>query len=166
MSTNNFSEQFSLIYKEHSASITRLCYLYLRDADLAQDAAQETFIKAYRKLSSFKGNSNLNTWLTAIAINTCKSLMRSKHYGKTISLDEAIGVPCTGADKEAKLSISEAVKSLPENLRVVILLKYYRGLKTHEIAKMLKVPVTTVNYRLSKAKELLKELLKEDFDYD
>ncbi len=166
MSTNNISEQFSLIYKEHSASITRLCYLYLKDSDLAQDAAQETFIKAYRKLSSFKGNSNINTWLTAIAINTCKSLMRSKHYGKTISLDEAIGVPCTFPDKEATVSISEAVQSLPENFRTVILLKYYRGLKTHEIAKILKLPVTTVNYRLSKAKAQLKELLKEDFDYD
>ncbi|MBQ8001468.1 MAG: sigma-70 family RNA polymerase sigma factor [Ruminococcus sp.] len=166
MSTNNISEQFSLIYKENAQSITRLCYLYLGDSDLAQDAAQETFIKAYRKLSSFKGNSSLNTWLTAIAINTCKSLMRSKHYRNTVSLDEAIGVPASLADKEVNLSISEAVQSLPESFRTVILLKYYRELKADEIAKMLKVPVTTVNYRLSKAKELLKELLKEDFDYD
>ncbi len=165
MSTNK-KETFSLIYKENAQSIVRLCYLYLKDETLAQDAAQDTFVKAYRKLSSFKENSNINTWLTSIAINTCKSLMRQKSYKSTISLNEAIKVPANTPDKETELSVSQAIKNLPENLRAVTILKYYRGLKTQEIAKILKVPATTINYRLSKSKELLKEKLKEDFDYD
>lgn len=165
MSTNK-KETFSLIYKENAQSIVRLCYLYLKDETLAQDAAQDTFVKAYRKLSSFKENSNINTWLTSIAINTCKSLMRQKSYKSTISLNEAIKVPANTPDKETELSISQAIKNLPENLRAVTILKYYRGLKTQEIAKILKVPATTINYRLSKSKELLKEKLKEDYDYD
>lgn len=165
MSTNK-NEKFSLIYKENAPSITRLCYLYLKDTELAQDAAQETFIKAYRKLSTFKENSNINTWLTSIAINTCKSLMRNKSYKNTVSLDEAIKLHTPPHDKEIEMSVGKAVESLPTDLRVAVLLKYYRGLKTKEIAKILKVPATTVNYRLSKAKELLKEILKEDFDYD
>ncbi|MBQ7385760.1 MAG: RNA polymerase sigma factor [Ruminococcus sp.] len=165
MSTNK-KETFSLIYKENAQSIVRLCYLYLKDESLAQDAAQDTFVKAYRKLSSFKENSNINTWLTSIAINTCKSLMRQKSYKSTISLNEAIKVPANTPDKETELSVSQAIKNLPENLRAVTILKYYRGLKTQEIAKILKVPATTINYRLSKSKELLKEKLKEDFNYD
>lgn len=165
MSTNK-KETFSLIYKENAQSILRLCYLYLKNETLAQDAAQETFVKAYRKLSTFKENSNINTWLTAIAINTCKSLMRQKSYKSTVSLNEAIKVQANTPDKETELSVSEAVKSLPEDLRVVTILKYYRGLKTKEIAKILKVPATTINYKLSKSKELLKEKLKEDFEYD
>lgn len=165
MSTNK-NEQFSLIYRENAQSITRLCYMYLKDTELAQDAAQETFVKAYRKLSTFKENSNINTWLTAIAINTCKSLMRNKSFKNTVSLDEAIKVHTQSFDKESEISVGEAVKSLPTDLRVVTILKYYRGLKAKEIAKILKVPTTTVNYRLEKAKKLLKEKLKEDFDYD
>jgi len=165
LSTNK-KETFSLIYKENAQSIVRLCYLYLKDESLAQDAAQDTFVKAYRKLSSFKENSNINTWLTSIAINTCKSLMRQKSYKSTISLNEAIKVPANTPDKETELSVSQAIKNLPENLRAVTILKYYQGLKTQEIAKILKVPATTINYRLSKSKELLKEKLKEDFNYD
>lgn len=165
MSTNK-KETFALIYKEHAQSILRLCYLYLKNESLAQDAAQDTFVKAYQKLSSFKNNSSINTWLTSIAINTCKSIMRQKSYKNTVSLNEAVKVEASAPDKEAILSVSEAVKSLPTDLRVVAILKFYRELKTKEIAKILNIPVTTANYRLLKAKELLKEMLKEDFDYD
>lgn len=165
MSTNK-NEIFSLIYKENAPSITRLCYMYLKNEELAQDAAQETFVKAYRKLSTFKENSNINTWLTSIAINTCKSLMRNKSFKNTVSLDEAIKVHTNIPDNETNISVSDAVKILPTELRLVIILKYYRDLKAKEIAKILKLPATTVNYRLSKAKEILKEKLKEDFDDD
>lgn len=165
MSTNK-NEKFTLIYKEHAQSIVRLCYLYLKDEDAAQDAAQETFVKAYRKLGTFKENSSLNTWLTSIAINTCKSYMRRKYYNSTISLDEAREIYAPAPDRETEITVSQAVKSLPEDLRVVAILKYYRDLKTKDIAKILKLPATTVNFRLSKAKEILKDKLKEDFDYD
>ncbi len=165
MSTINFKPDFSLIYKEQKASITRLCYLYLKNEALAQDAAQETFIKAYRNLSDFRAESDINTWLTAIAVNTCKSLMRKKSYKSNVSLNEAICIEHQNKDVETILTVSEAVKSLPKDLRVVAILKYYRELKTKDIAKILKLPATTINYRLSKAKEILREKLKEDF-YD
>ena len=166
MSTINLKPDFSLIYKEHGNSIVRLCYLYLKDESLAQDAAQETFIKAYRNLSSFRKDSSINTWLTAIAINTCKSIMRKKSFRSTVTLNEAINIETPQKDVETALTVTEAVKSLPKDLRVVAILKYYRELTTKEIAKILNIPTSTANYRLSKAKELLKEKLKEDFDYD
>ncbi|MDO4419474.1 MAG: sigma-70 family RNA polymerase sigma factor [Ruminococcus sp.] len=89
MSTNNKNQYFESIYNENAQSIIRLCYMYLKDLSLAEDATQETFIKAYRKLNTFNRKSNINTWLTAIAINTCKNIMRQKSFGKNMSLDEA-----------------------------------------------------------------------------
>ena len=165
MSTNK-NEKFTLIYKEHAQSIVRFCYLYLKDEDAAQDAAQATVVTAYRKLDSSTENSSINTWLTSIAINTCKSYIRRKSYNSTIPLDEAREIHSPAPDKETEITVSQAVKSLPDNLRVVAILKYYRDLKAKDIAKILKIPTTTVNYRILKAKEILKEKLKEDFDYD
>lgn len=163
----NKNKQFEEIYKANVQSITRLCYLYLKDLSLAEDATQETFINAYRKLSAFKNKSSINTWLTSIAINACKSIMRQKDYKSHISLDEAREVKVhTNIDKDTKISLTEAVKNLPIDLRTVILLKYYRDLSISEIAKIVKAPETTVNYRLLKAKELLKDMLKEDIIYD
>lgn len=167
MSANNKNLLFEEIYREHSQSIIRLCYLYLKDLPLAEDATQETFIKAYRKLSLFKNKSSINTWLTSIAINTCKNIMRQKRVGEALSLDEACEIKATvTTDKDTSITLSDAVKHLPIDLRTVILLKYYRDLTIKDIAKITKTPETTVNYRLLKAKELLKDTLKEDTIYD
>ncbi len=165
MSTKNKKQLFSDIYNENKNSILRLCYMYLKDEELAQDAAQETFLKAYRKLNSFKEQSNINTWLTAIAINTCKNIMRkSKNKETEVSLFDAeyhISSPILDSDK--KLSVSNAVFSLKDEYKEVILLRFYRDLSIKDIAKTLHIPETTVNYRLLKAKALLKDMLKEDF---
>lgn len=167
MSTNNKNQIFEKIYSENAQSIKRLCYLYLKDISLAEDATQETFIKAYRKLNTFKYKSNVNTWLTSIAINTCKNIIRQHSFKETLSLDEAQKVTATHKrDPDTVISLNEAVKSLPVDLKTVILLKYYRDLPIKDIAKITKSPETTVNYRLLKAKKILKGILKEDIIYD
>ena len=168
MSTKNKKQLFTDIYNENKNSILRLCYMFLRDEELAQDATQETFLKAYRKLSSFKEQSNINTWLTSVAVNTCKNIMRkSKNKPSEISLSEAeyhISLPILDSDK--KLSVYDAVFSLKDEYKEVILLKYYRDLTVKDISRLLRTPETTVNYRLLKAKALLKDMLKEDFFYE
>lgn len=168
MSTKNKQQLFTDIYNENKNSILRLCYMFLRDEELAQDATQETFLRAYRKLSSFKEQSNINTWLTSVAVNTCKNIMRkSKNKPSEISLSEAeyhISSPILDRDK--KLSVYDAVFSLKDEYKEVILLKYYRDLTVKDISKLLHIPETTVNYRLLKAKALLKDMLKEDFFYE
>ncbi len=167
MSTNSKNQMFEKIYSENAQSIKRLCYLYLKDINLAEDATQETFIKAYRKINTFNYKSSVNTWLTSIAINTCKNIMRQKAFTEHIPLDEAREIKGTPKnDPDTGISLSEALQSLPIDLRTVILLKYYRDLPIKDIAKITKTPETTVNYRLLKAKEILKETLKEDIIYD
>ncbi len=142
--------------------------MYLKDEELAQDATQEAFLKAYRKLSSFKEQSNINTWLTSIAINTCKNIIRkSKNKPIELSISDAeyhFSPPV--ADSDEKLSVCNAVFSLKNEYKEVILLRFYRDLSIKDIAKMLHIPETTVNYRLLKAKSLLKDMLKEDFFYE
>ena len=139
--------------------------MYLKDSELAQDATQETFLKAYRKFYSFKELSNINTWLTSIAINTCKNIIRNSKYKKSeVSLNDIeYYTHCDMCDREKTLSVSEAVTSLQNEFKEVILLRYYRDLPIKDIAKILALPQTTVNYRLLKAKSLLKDILKEDF---
>lgn len=142
--------------------------MYLKDEGLAQDATQETFLKAYRKLSSFKEQSNIATWLTSIAINTCKNIIRkSKSKEPMLSLIEAeYYISSNTTDSDEKLSVTDAVFSLQDEYKEVILLRFYRDLSIKDIAKMLHIPETTVNYRLLKAKALLKDMLKEDFFYE
>lgn len=166
LSTKNKNQLFSAIYNENKNSILRLCYMYLKNEELSQDATQETFLKAYRKLSSFKEQSNINTWLTSIAINICKNILRkSKNKPIEVSLLDAehnLTSPVI-SDSDEKLSVSDAVFSLKDEYKEVILLRFYRDLSIKDIAKLLCIPETTVNYRLLKAKSLLKDMLKEDF---
>lgn len=168
MAPKNKKVFFTKIFSENADSITRMCYMYLKDKDLAQDAAQETFMKAYSRLSSYKEKSSVNTWLSAIAINTCKNIMRTKAFKcKVVSIEDmSVADTYTMQENESDISVSEAVSSLPEALRSVILLRYYQDLKIEDIAKILKLPQTTINYRLLKAKSLLREKLKEDIDYE
>ena len=139
--------------------------MYLKDNELAKDATQETFLKAYSKLNSFKELSSYNTWLTSIAINTCKNIIRNTKYKKSeIPLEDINhSIESYDTDIDKKYSVSEAVSILSQDYKEVILLRYYRDLQIKDISKILKIPETTVNYRLLKAKSLLKDILKEDF---
>ena len=82
---------FTGLVSEHQTSLLRMCYLILHDSGLAEDAVQETFVKAYRALPAFRGQSNHKTWLMRIAINTCRDMQRGswlKHISRTVTLDE------------------------------------------------------------------------------
>ncbi len=168
MTSNKKKQLFAEIYNQNADSILRLCYMYLKDKELAQDATQETFLKAYKNIYSFKELSNINTWLTSIAINTCKNIIRkSKYKEKEVSLSDAeYHIHSSSPNSDATLCVSEAVCSLPNEYKEVVLLKYYRDLPIRDISKILSLPQTTVNYRLLKAKSLLKDILKEDFFYE
>ena len=165
MTSNKKKQLFNEIYNENCDSIMRLCYMYLKDTELAKDATQETFLKAYSKLNSFRELSSYNTWITSIAINTCKNIIRNSKYKQAeVSLtDIQYHISDAQPDSDKAISVSDAVSSLDNEFKDVILLRYYRDLPIKDISKVLKVPQTTVNYRLLKAKSLLKEILKEDF---
>jgi RNA polymerase sigma-70 factor (ECF subfamily) len=155
------NERMTLLFNQYADSLLRLCFLYLKDRQLAEDAVQETFMSAYKSLDSFKFLSSEKTWLTRIAINVCKNIMRSKSYREPVlELNELIPA-ASGSSQETRITVSGEIAKLPVKYREVILLYYYSELKTSEIAKLLKIPRTTVDYRLRQAKALLKKTLKE-----
>lgn len=146
---------------EYGAGLLRLCCLYLKDFSLAEDALQETFLNAFRGLDTFQGRSSEKTWLTRIAINACKSHLRSpwrRLIDYSVPLDglPEPAVPCEEADGD----VLRDVARLPIKYREVMLLFYYQEFSTREIAEALHLPQGTVATRLTRARARLKDLLK------
>ena len=147
--------------EDHQAALLRMCYLYLRDVQLAEDAVQETFIKALRTLDSFRGESSMKTWLTRIAIRTCCDMRRSfwfRHMDRHFT-PEMLPEQAQTAEEEDQ-SLTLAVMNLPKKLREVILLYYYQDMNVNEIADALGVTQPTVSYRLKRAREKLRSELE------
>ena len=145
------------LMEEHGDSILRLCALYLRDSALAEDAAQETFLRAYRALDRFRGDSSPKTWLTRIAINVCKD-MSHKRSRQPLLLEK---LPESGSDDAASDdSVINEVMLLPPKYRAVILLRYYQELEVKEIASVLGITRSAASVRLNRAREILRLRLK------
>ena len=144
----------------------RLCFAYLGDTALAEDAVQETFFKAWKKFDTFRAEADEKTWLTRIAINTCKDLLKSawsRNTDRSVAVDS---LPEGSAPfEERDDTVTRAVMSLPPKIKEVTLLHWYQGMTLEEMVKVLRLPRSTVNYRLKKAKMILKQEL-EDWYYD
>lgn len=154
-------EQLRRLMTLYLSPIKRLCLVYLRDDGLAEDAAQETFVKAWRALDAFRGESAEKTWLTRIAVNTCKDMLRSgylRHVDRHWAPD-AWAETATGLSPDA-LALTDAVAALPPKYRDAVLLCYWQGLTTREAASALHLPQQTLAWRLKKAKTLLKTALE------
>lgn len=142
-------------------SIVRLCCLYLKDADLAQDAAQETFLKAFRHYGGFRGDSSEKTWLTRIALRTCRDMTRGVWYRLVDRSVTPEHVPLAVPEEESGFGeVTEAVMVLDEKYRVPILLFYYQELQAKEIASILHLPLGTVLSRLKRGREKVKDQLQ------
>lgn len=149
--------------------MVRMCYIILKNWSLAEDAAQETFIKAYQHMDSFRGESSEKTWLTSIAMNVCKNYARTSWFRKVqIGIEKVEGQYSMEEGLLEQINQSELLKqvmTLSRKYREVILLYYYQELKTWEIAEILGISESGVKMRLSRAKGKLKEDLKEEYIY-
>ena len=147
--------------RENQVSLKRLCYLYLHDEAMAEDAVQETFLKAFRSLDAFRGEANEKTYLTRIAINTCKDILRSawfRHIDRRITADQLPSQQTILDPKHRDVAV--AVMNLPRKLREAVILYYYRGHSMLEIALILRISQPAVTCRLKRARNRLKEVLK------
>ena len=146
--------------------ILHLCFAYLGDTALAEDAVQETFFKAWKHYGDFRGEAGEKTWLMRIAMNTCRDLLKSswaRNTDRSVTPDllPEGSVPFEERDD----TVTRAVMSLPPKLREATLLRWYQGLSLEEMTRVLHLPRSTVNYRLKKAKTMLKGKL-EDWYYE
>ena len=146
----------------HEKELTRLCCLYLHDALLAQDAVQETFLKAYRRLDSFRGEASEKTWLYRIAVNTCRDMARGgwfRHVDRAVEI-ENLPMPVSPPSAE-HIALTAAILTLPKKYREVVLLHCDQGLTVRETAKALGITAPAVTNRLKRARAGLAAALGE-----
>lgn len=159
-------KSYEILVKRYQKRVHRLAQRLVRDADAADDVAQETFIRAYYALSRYEQGRNFYFWLSRIAVNLALNhLSREKRLvalpEDDTNLDPALSTdPTAEADaSQLKVRIGEAIEKLPLHQRSVLLLRAQEGLSYQEIARNLDISIGTVMSRLSRARQALKELL-------
>jgi RNA polymerase sigma-70 factor (ECF subfamily) len=165
---------FDLLVIKYQHRIIQLVNRYVKDPSEAQDVAQEAFIKAYRALAGFRGDSAFYTWLYRIAINTAKNYLvsRSRRYSDyQIDVQDAEQVENAPQLKamdtpenlllndEIVMVIKSAIEKLPEEMKVAIMLREFEGMSYEEIAQTMDCPVGTVRSRIFRAREAIDEKL-------
>ena len=163
---------FEILVQKYQARIYTLCRYLLKNSQDADDAAQDTFVKAFQGLKSFEPTSSFYTWLYRIAVNTCLDYKRKSSlqsfYAPADIRERLDMVPSKGpspesayAAKESIRALQAALNSVSEKLRIVIVLKEIEGLPYEEIAKILDVSVGTVKSRISRAREALRKIMEK-----
>jgi len=148
--------RFMMQYKN---DLMRMSCAFLKDTSLAEDAVQETFVKAYQAMAAFRGDSSEKTWLMRIAINTCRNIRRDSWF-RFVDRSVTPDILPLQADNDQDRALLEAVMSLPYRHKEVVLLYYYQGLNLQEISDTLGIAVSTASIRLKKARERLHRDLK------
>jgi RNA polymerase sigma-70 factor (ECF subfamily) len=162
------------LIRRYQNYVYRLCYLVMRNEQDAEDMTQETFIRAARALPRYEIRKGISfeAWLYRIAVNCCRSRMRRKWY-QVLPWPEPAPQLCVEPEQqpdrvvlrgERRNEILEAIGSLGEKHRLVVILRYYAGLSNEEISQALKVPSGTVRSRLHTARQRLRVLLAEGED--
>ena len=150
----------------YQTALLRLCYVQLQDQALAEDAVQETFLKAYRAYDRYRGESSEKTWLSRIAVNTCRDLQRGRwfrHIDRRISLDSLPEPAIQPSDDHVDLTL--ALMRLPRKLRETLMLYYYQDMNTSEIAETLGIAQSSVSNRLKRGRDALRKALERREDH-
>ena len=142
-----------------------MCCVYLRDVSLAEDAVQETFLKAYKGLDTFRRDCAEKTWLAHIAINVCRSMRRSAWFR---FVDRRVTLDCLpeviAPAQPDRMALTEEIMRLPRKELEVVLLRCYQGMKGGEVAKALGISQSAVSGRLHRARRHLSAALKGGMD--
>ena len=167
---------FELLVVKYQRKLGRLLSRFIRDQAEVEDVAQEAFIKAYRALPSFRGDSAFYTWLYRIGINTAKNYLVSqgRRAPTTTEFDSEEAEGFEEAEqlrdintpeselltKQIAETVNKAVESLPEELRTAITLREIEGMSYEDIAEMMNCPIGTVRSRIFRAREAIAEKLR------
>jgi RNA polymerase sigma-70 factor (ECF subfamily) len=170
---------FDLLVLRYQHRVVKLVARLLRDPTEAEDVAQDAFVKAYRAIGSFRGDSAFYTWLYRIAVNTARNTMASRQrrpldYEAELSESEQSMVEsrmrhgdtpeAAALSEEIHQTVNRAVEDLPEDLRTAIILREIEGLSYEEIAAAMDCPVGTVRSRIFRAREAIDRNLKPLLD--
>ena len=148
---------FEQLYQSHASRLKSVAYHIVGNRDDAEDAVQETFLKAYRGIRGFSGQSSLGTWLCRIVINSCYDLLRKRRPEAEIPPDQ----PGAKSPAPLRVALDEALDRINPRFRLVFTLFEVEGLRHSEIASILEVPEGTCRAWLFEAKKELKRILTE-----
>jgi RNA polymerase sigma-70 factor (ECF subfamily) len=153
---------FSELLKRHKEKVRNIIYITLSNAEGVDDIAQEVFITVYRHLKNFRFESQFTTWLYRITINKCKDHLRKKNI-RSIFLplkDEEPVFESIDENTDIKHIVRNAIGTLPDKLRIPLVLKDLEGFSYQEIADTMECEIGTVKSRIFRAREALKKILK------
>ena len=154
---------FEALYRRHVGLVHAVCRRMTRDATRAEEMTQEVFIRAWRKLGSFRGEAAFATWLTRMAVNVVLSERRrlGRHEGREEQTEdlEAVAPAAGGGHPGERMDLERAVAALPTGARTVLVLHDVHGFQHAEIAAMLGVAVGTCKAQLHRARKLVREAL-------
>ena len=154
-------ERITALVDRYQETLLKICFVYLKDRELARDAVQETFLRAFRGLDGFRGESTEKTWLVRIAVNVCRSMTRSGWFRRTDRRVTPEELPTAAEEKdEAALDVMAAVLDLPAKYREAVTLYYWQGMTVQEIAFAVGAAQSTVSERLKKARRMLRAALE------
>ena len=171
---------FGLLVEKYQRKLARLLSRFIRDPAEVEDVTQEAFIKAYRALPAFRGDSAFYTWLYRIGINTAKNYLmamgRRAPTSTEVEADEAEGFDegeqlrdintpeSVLLSKEIAETVNSTIEKLPEELRTAIQLREIEGMSYEDIAKAMDCPIGTVRSRIFRAREAIAEQLRPLLD--
>ncbi|KZE64093.1 hypothetical protein AWM68_13385 [Fictibacillus phosphorivorans] len=158
-------DAFNKLMDMYGEEIKRLIFSFVKNWPQAEDLTQDVFVTLYTKLETFRGESNIRSWIYSIAINKTKDYLKSWHFRKMQVTDKLKGEPKTGKNAVELHVISntedrilyESVLQLPLKYREVILIHYYKEFSIRETSEFLSIKEATVKTRLSRARKLLQE---------
>lgn len=170
---------FDLLVLKYQNKIIQLVYRYVHDSDEAMDVAQEAFIKAFRAIDRFRGDSAFYTWLYRIAINTAKNHLvasarrpprtdidaqDAEQYDSAAGLKEQATPERVLLTEEIRQTVARAIEELPDDLKMAITLREMEGLSYEEIAQTMECPIGTVRSRIFRAREAIDTKLRPLLD--
>ena len=163
---NGDRSAFSELVRLHAQGVLNVIHRMCGDVQLAEDAAQETFIRAWLNLPSYRPQTSLRSWLYRIAVNAATDMLRKEKHIlpediEDLQLTDGGPAPESLASQKERIALVQtAVLSLPEASRAVLVLREYEELSYQEISATLDIPIGTVMSRLNYARKLLKEKLE------
>ena len=163
---NGDSDAFTELYKMHKIYLYKIAYSYVKDENKALDIMQECAYKGFLNVHKLKNPNMFKTWITRVLINVAIDYMKKE--SKVVYLDNDSLISCDEKDisLEEKMDLYNAIDTLKDKYKTVIILRYFNNMSIDDIAKTMEIPSNTVKSHLRRAKESLSKILKEGYLYE
>ena len=160
------TDAFSILVQRHQHLVYNLAYRFMRDPALAEDMAQDAFLKAFRLLNGFRGDCNFSTWMYRVTVSVCLTEINRRKKRQEVELQPVDGVQET----ESRFELSDiaelirgCVKLLPARYASIITLYYLKEIPYEEIAQVMQIPMGTLKTWMYRARNQLREIVEKEF---